>query len=111
LRLGGKAMVNRLRLEPPVVSLGLFDYPADPVAEMKVKGIAVSAFDAGAIALELGDLRLVNSIMLGAMAEGLPFSAESLKARIVSRFAKKGQKLADLNAAAFERGQAASQGA
>jgi indolepyruvate ferredoxin oxidoreductase beta subunit len=110
LRPTGKAMVNRLRLEPPIVSLGLFDYPTDPVAEMKAKGVAVRAFDAGAIALELGDLRLVNTIMLGAMAERLPFSAAILKDRIVSRFARKSQKLAELNATAFERGEAAGKG-
>jgi hypothetical protein len=57
LRQDGVAMVNRVRQEPPVVTLGLFTYPDDPVAEMRARGIEVHAFDAGAIARELGNLQ------------------------------------------------------
>ena len=40
---------------------------------MRKAGVHVYAFDAGAIAKDLGDLRLVNTIMLGAIADHLPF--------------------------------------
>jgi indolepyruvate ferredoxin oxidoreductase beta subunit len=33
------ALVNDARLVPPVVELGLFDYPADPIGEMRVLGV------------------------------------------------------------------------
>lgn len=46
----------------------------------------MSAFNATAIALELGNVKLVNTVMLGAVAEALPFSAEHLLEGIVSRF-------------------------
>ena len=75
LRPSGVAMVNRVRQEPPVVTLGLFPYPDDPVGEMRRRGIEVHAFDAGAIARDLGNLKLVNTVMLGAIADYLPFSA------------------------------------
>jgi len=107
LRPGGVAMVNTLRLEPLVVSAGLFDYPEDPVRMMRDKGVAVHAFDAGAIARELGNLRLVNTIMLGAIADLLPFSPEQLKDTIVQRFRQKKPALAELNERAFEAGRAA----
>jgi indolepyruvate ferredoxin oxidoreductase beta subunit len=108
LRPDGVAMVNRLRLIPPVVSLGLYDYPDDPTAAIRAQGITLRDFDAGAIARELGDLRLANSIMLGAIADKLPFPAEILKENIVARFRAKNPALAELNAEAFDRGQTAA---
>jgi len=104
---GGVAMINRLRLTPPIVSLGLFDYPDDPVAAVRQQGFEVHDFDAGAIARELGDLRLVNTIMMGAIADHLPFPAATLKDCIITRFAAKKPQLAELNAKAFDLGQAA----
>jgi indolepyruvate ferredoxin oxidoreductase beta subunit len=107
---GGVAMINRLRLAPPIVSLGLFDYPDDPVAAVRGQGFEVYDFDAGEIARELGDLRLVNTIMLGAISGKLPFAAETLKACIVNRFAARKPALAELNAKAFDLGKAAGKG-
>ena len=108
LRPRGIALVNRLRLLPPVVSLGLYAYPEDPVGEIRKRGIRLHDFDAGAIARELGDLRLVNTIMMGAISDNLPFSPEMLKNRIVERFRAKKTALADLNALAFDRGRDAT---
>ena len=86
LRPTGVAMVNTLRIAPPVVSAGLYDYPADPIGELAATGIEVHAFDAGAIAEQLGNPKLVNTIMLGAISEHLPFPADALKACIVAGF-------------------------
>jgi indolepyruvate ferredoxin oxidoreductase beta subunit len=105
LRATGVAMVNTLRLPPPIVSAGLYDYPADPIAELAAAGIQVHAFDAGAIADELGNPKLVNTIMLGAISDYLPFPAEVLKACIVEGFLAYKPKLADLNASAFDAGR------
>lgn len=105
LRPQGVAMVNRLNLKPPIVSLGLFEYPKDPINEIRQQGIQLHDFDAGAIARELGDLRLVSTIMLGAISDSLPFNPETLKESIVARFRVKKPTLADLNAEAFERGR------
>jgi indolepyruvate ferredoxin oxidoreductase, beta subunit len=69
LRADGVAMVNTLRQPPPVVSTGLFPYPEDPIGEMRRNGVAVYDFDAGALARELGEIRLINTIMLGAIAD------------------------------------------
>ncbi|MDR3056036.1 MAG: indolepyruvate oxidoreductase subunit beta [Zoogloeaceae bacterium] len=108
LRPKGVAMVNQLRLTPPIVSLGLFDYPDDPVAAIRARGVETHDFDAGAIARELGDLRLVNTIMLGAISDHLPFSAETLKNCIIARFRARKPAMAELNAKAFDLGKAAA---
>ena len=108
LRPGGIAMVNTIRLVPPVVSMGLFTYPDDPVAQMRAAGVTVYDFDAGAIARELGDLKLVNTIMLGAIADFLAFPATELEEQIVGRFRQRKPAMVEVNQRAFEAGRAAA---
>jgi indolepyruvate ferredoxin oxidoreductase, beta subunit len=107
LRPGGIVLMNTARLVPPVVSGGLYDYPEDPVAEIRALGIEVHAFDAMAIALELGDIRLGNSVMLGAIADYLPFAADVLQESILNRFRLRKPGMVDVNARAFAAGRAA----
>ncbi|MBS1173239.1 MAG: indolepyruvate oxidoreductase subunit beta [Proteobacteria bacterium] len=107
LRPGALALVNTARFVPPVVDGGLYEYPEDPVAQMRALGIEVHAFDANALALALGDLRLGNTVMLGAMAGHLPFPADVLFDCVVRRFQKRKPHLVDLNRKAFESGRAA----
>ncbi|MGE5503114.1 MAG: indolepyruvate oxidoreductase subunit beta [Actinomycetota bacterium] len=108
LRPGGVAMVNTIRLPPPVVSSGLFKYPDDPVAQMRAAGVTVYDFDAGAIARRLGDLKLVNTVMLGAIADYLPFPAEDLVEQIVGRFRARKPAMVEVNRQAFDQGRAAA---
>jgi indolepyruvate ferredoxin oxidoreductase beta subunit len=107
LRPGGQVLMNTARLVPPVVDLGLYDYPVDPVAEIRRRGYAVRAFDAMAIALELGDMRLGNTVMLGAIADHLHFPAGVLLDAVLKRFAAKKPHMLDINREAFARGRAA----
>lgn len=109
LRPGAVALVNTGRIVPPVVNIGMFDYPADPVAQMRGLGIEIHAFDASTLALELGNIRLGNTVMLGAMADRLPFPAEVLRDAVLARFAVRKPALVELNGAAFERGRGAVQ--
>ncbi|NVK19389.1 MAG: indolepyruvate oxidoreductase subunit beta [Methylocystaceae bacterium] len=108
LKDGGIAMVNRFRIKPPVVNVGLFDYPEDPIQSIRDQGVEVYDFDAGALAQEFGEMRLVNTIMMGAISDHLPFEAEVLKDIIVERFRQKKPELADLNDRAFEAGRMAA---
>jgi indolepyruvate ferredoxin oxidoreductase beta subunit len=107
LRADGLALVNDSRLVPPVVEIGLFDYPKDPLGQMRAAGIRTFSFDAASIATELGDLRLGNTVMLGAIADHLPFAADVLLRCIEARFARKGEAIVDLNRRAFAAGRAA----
>ncbi|MGL1834409.1 indolepyruvate oxidoreductase subunit beta [Rhodocyclaceae bacterium SMB388] len=107
LRPGGTALVNVGRIVPPVVTIGLFDYPDDPVAQMQTLGLDVHAFDASAIATGLGNIRLGNTVMLGAMSDRLPFPAEVLRDAVLARFARKKPELLELNRSAFETGREA----
>lgn len=101
------ALMNTGRFVPPIVELGLYEYPADPVAEVKSAGANVVAFDATEIAQALGDIRLGNTVMLGAIADHLPFPAEVLLSAILKRFAKKSEAMQEKNRQAFAAGRAA----
>ena len=105
LKPDGLALVNNARLVPPVVELGLFDYPDDPTGQMRAAGHRVVSFDAMSIARDLGEIRLGNTVMLGAIADYLPFSPEVLLACIDKRFARKGEKVVDANRQAFAAGR------
>ncbi|HOW75148.1 MAG TPA: indolepyruvate oxidoreductase subunit beta [Candidatus Competibacteraceae bacterium] len=107
LRPTGVAMVNTLRIAPPVVSVGLYDYPVDPIGELAAFGVEVHSFDAGAIADQLGNPKLVNTIMLGAISDHLPFPADALKDCIMEGFRAYKPKLAEINAQAFAAGREA----
>jgi indolepyruvate ferredoxin oxidoreductase beta subunit len=107
LKPGGLVLMNNSRLVPPVVDGGLYDYPDDPVAEIRQRGIDVHAFDAMHIAQELGEIRLGNTVMLGAIADHLPFPAEVLLAAVLKRFSSKKPHMVELNREAFAAGRAA----
>ena len=108
LKKDGVAMVSTFKVTPPVVSSGLFSYPEDPEGQIKASGYDVKVVDAESIARRLGNMKLMNVVMLGAIADHLPFPAEVLKEQIVSRFRAKKPELGELNATAFEAGRAAA---
>ena len=108
LRPSGLVLMNTGRLVPPVVELGLYDYPDDPVAAMLAAGSRVFSFDASTIAQQLGDIRLGNTVMLGAISDYLSFPAEILERCVLQRFAHKNAELIELNRLAFAAGRAAS---
>jgi indolepyruvate ferredoxin oxidoreductase beta subunit len=107
LRPGSLVLMNTARLVPPVVDIGLYDYPDDPLAEIRARGFEVHAFDAMEIAMELGDVRLGNTVMLGAMADHLPFAADILLESILKRFRARKPHMVEINQKAFEAGRAA----
>ena len=107
LKPGGLVLMNTAKLVPPVVDLGLYDYPDDPVGQIRSRGFEVHAFDAMAIALDLGEMRLGNTVMLGAIADHLPFPADVLLEAILKRFGTKKPHMVEINRKAFERGRAA----
>lgn len=111
LRPDGVAMMNTLRLTPPVVSIGMYAYPDDPVAAIRAAGVRVYEFDAGAIARDLGGLNLVNTVLLGAIADLLPFPAGVLQECILQRFRGRKEQWVDINRRAFEAGRQAGKDA
>ncbi|MDH4192437.1 MAG: indolepyruvate oxidoreductase subunit beta [Betaproteobacteria bacterium] len=98
----GWVLLDAWRAVPPIVSSGLHQYPTDPAAELRAANRHVQEVDARGVAARLGDVRLANSVMLGAAAARLPFPPAALRAQVLERF--RAGPLAERNAAAFDAG-------
>ncbi len=103
VRPGGTLIVNCLRVAPPVVNLGLFKYPDDPLASLRAFDGSFLPVEASALAIEAGSPRLAGTILMGAAAAVLPLSVEDWEAAIRTRFST--GEVADQNLKAFHRGR------
>lgn len=101
---GGVLIVNRQRILPPLVSLGLAEYPADITGLLSKLGKRYIELKAFSLAQEMGDLRLVNTIMLGAGSVLLRVPMASWKRSLREELP---DSVRDLNYAAFQRGRKA----
>ena len=84
---GGCVLVDPWRAVPPIVSSGLHQYPDDPAGQLASLNIKVLQIAARATAEQLGDARLANSVMLGAVVSRLPFPERLLREEVLRRFA------------------------
>lgn len=73
LRPGGRLVYNTLRVNPSTVSAGLAEYPSDIHEQIRRSWDTVVGVDANALALEAGNPRAANMVMLGAISGNLPF--------------------------------------
>lgn len=99
----GVAIVSTTSIVPAIVSSSKdLSYPDDPIGSMREQADQVIAVDAETIARELGNPRLVNTILLGVLSNHLPFEVdawnEAIKTGVKSKFV-------DINLTAFERGR------
>ena len=98
----GFLIVNRQRISSPLVTLGLAHYPKDIPSALSSLGNRYMGVDAFPLALEMGDPRLVNSIMLGTLSSLLSIPLTSWKRTLQKKLP---EQLRDLNQLAFERGR------
>jgi indolepyruvate ferredoxin oxidoreductase, beta subunit len=99
----GVAIISTTTLVPAIVtSSKQFSYPEDPIADMRKVADHVIAVQADQIAAELGNPRLVNTILLGVASNYLPFDTQLWQEMIKSKVKA---KFIDINLTAFKRGQ------
>lgn len=103
LKKDGKLIVSTTRLVPPIANFGDVHYPEDPVGEMKKKSDHVIAIEADKMAQELGNIRLVNTILLAVASPFMGFDA-SVWQDAIKKLVK--PKFVDINLKAFEQGSA-----
>lgn len=76
LKKDGVIVVNDCRIDPMTVVTGAKQYPEDILEELQ-KEHAVYALDAQKIAIELGNSKVLNSVVLGFAAEFVGFDKDS----------------------------------
>lgn len=105
LHKGSKVVVNTQKILPPAVATGQTTYPENILETLVNNDISVTTVDALDLAREVGEVRTVNVVMVGAMAEFLPIDPsvciDVIEKRVPERFR-------DVNLEAFEKGRKAS---
>ena len=97
----GVIVVNDYRIPPLPVASGAADYPDHCISELE-SAFRTIAFDAGDQAVKLGNARVMNVILLGAMAEAFGMDEfdwdSALERHVPDRFL-------EINRQAFETGR------
>ena len=96
----GKIIVNDTRIDPMTVVIGAKSYPEEIIENLS-KEHELYAIDGGKIAKELGNSKVLNSVVLGLAAKHIGFGEDAwlevLKATVPP-------KTIDINASAFKAG-------
>ncbi len=98
----GIVIVNDYQLIPPLASLKGFEYPNHPLEKVKKRIKNVQSVDALKIADNLGNLRMVNTILLGTLSAYLDIPVAIWEAVIRERVPKGTE---ELNLKAFAAGR------
>ncbi len=104
LRPGGIAIVNNHALPPPSVSLGKERYPTDEEITnlLKRRTDHIYFIEGTRRAKEMGEIRAVNTFMLGGASVFLPFKASIWKECITQRLPA---KVRHINITMFDQGR------
>lgn len=103
LKPGGTLIVNDQRIDPMPVITGAEKYPEGIIEKIRQTGVKTVALDAAKTALECGDLRAVNIVLIGVMA-GMGISGIDPKIWRESVKQCVPQKALEINLKAFDRG-------
>lgn len=106
LRRGGVAILNTRPWYPVDVNIGVCKYPELEAIDMGLSGLGIDVYllDATEIAIEAGNAKAANVVMLGALSSlgTLPVDDECLLEAVRDRVP---QRALDVNLRAFELGQ------
>ena len=96
------AIINNREIYPITVSSGSANYPKDADRILKENINKLFILDAEKIALDVGNIKTENVVMLGAASNFLPFETEHFE-KAIKNLVK--QKYVDVNIAAFYKGR------
>ncbi len=100
LKEGGVLVVNDCRIDPMTVVTGAMNYPENIIENLK-KDYSVFAIDAQKIAKELGNSKVLNSVVLGYATKHLGIDKETVIKTVEETVPP---KTIELNVQAFLRG-------
>ena len=103
LKPNGVLIVNDTRIDPMTVVIGAASYPEGIIESLKERH-TVYTVDGGKVARELGNSKVLNSVVLGLAAKYIGFSEDEWLAVIEKTVP---QKTVEINKAAFRAGSGA----
>ena len=99
LKKGGKMIVNTQEIDPMPVITGVAKYPENIIEKLK-ENIDVTDVDALSLAIEAGNPKAVNVVLIGVMAKStdIPYEkwVEALKATVPEKFLEVNMKAFNL---------------
>lgn len=98
LKQGGKMIVNTQEIAPMPVITGAMDYPESLMQKLTETGADVSAIDALSLAVEAGNPKAVNVVLIGSLAKEMDFTQEQWEAAITQTVP---ERFRELNLKAF----------
>lgn len=101
LKKDGKLVVNDMEIYPLTVLAGAEEYPFNIMDELKEKVENIKVVNAGEIARELGEPRVQNIVMLGALVKALDLENIDWK-NIIKEYLP--EAFHEVNLKAFEKG-------
>lgn len=101
----GIIIMNEEEVYPPAVNLGIMEYPKDILQQLKGSFKDVLVVNAPVLALKAGNLKAVNTVMLGVVSRFLDVS-ESIWENVLRKSFP--EKLIGINVEAFRMGKEAS---
>lgn len=102
LRENGRVIANSLKIAPPSVALGKQDYPADLSRQIAERVPATTIINGLDLALEAGNAKTVNTVLLGALSNVLDVDKD-LWLKALNKMLP--PKLLEVNLKAFELGR------
>ena len=101
LRDNGRVVVNDWKIAPPSVALGKQSYPQNLTESIRARFPATTVVRGLDLALEAGNSKTVNTVLLGALSGILDFEKDLWLAALRKMIP---EKLLDINMKAFELG-------
>ena len=104
LRLDGVTIMNDFKQDPASVTTGDEEYPADEAIDAEITKYAdnLIKIHGTETAVNLGNSKVLNKVMLGALSFYLPFSKSSWTATLREKLP---EKIAEINVDAFNTGR------
>ena len=101
LRSNGQVIINNWKIAPPSVALGKQVYPDNVAESIRERFPDTKVIDGLDLALEAGNAKTVNTVLLGALSNILEFERELWLAALKKMIP---ERLLDINLKAFELG-------
>ena len=102
LKKDGELFINNRKIKPMPVIMGVADYPEDIPGYVKKNVAKVHMVDADDLAMKAGNIKAVNTVLMGALSTALPFPEESWLAQIEANVKP---KFIEINKKAFLLGR------
>ena len=101
LKKDGILVINDQEIMPMPVIVGAMPYPVQVFEQIKAEGINLLVINAGEMAKECGNIKVANTIMIGALAKNIGFDKKDIVEAVTNTVPA---KLLEVNLLAIDKG-------